>query len=103
MVSSASPSPAQPSPAQLLSELVCTASLYLHGAGGGWWLVAGGHRRRSYRNDETGHGPGHHSQPALHWLLPRILELSRLTSVHRARQYSNTDCSEEEEIMDIEG
>ena len=45
------------------------------------------------------------STHSLHWrwLLPRILELSRLTSVHRARQYSNSDCSEEEEIMDIEG
>ena len=61
-------------------------------------------RRRSYRNDETGPRPG-----TTHcWLLARILELelSRLTSVHwpggSSRQYSNTDCSEEEE-MDIAG
>ena len=71
MVSSASPSPAQPSPAQLLSELVCTASLYLHGAGGGgWWLrgtaaVVTVMMRRTTDLATTGTAATHPGAPAL--------------------------------------
>ena len=76
------PRPAQPSPAQP-SFSVNWFALRLYTFMVLVLAVAARHRRRSYRNDETGHGPGHHSQPALALaLLPRILELSRLTSVH---------------------
>ena len=63
--------------------------------------MAARHRRRSYRNDETGHRPGHRPGPALALAAATHpgAQLSRLTSV----QYSNTDCSEEEEIMNNEG
>ena len=59
MVSSASPSPAQPSFSVNWFALRLYTFMVLVVA------VAARHRRRSYRNDETAHGPGHHSLPAL--------------------------------------